>query len=76
MITSDRARCLINPSKRADMHINIDIETIQALEDLHVIEPQRGKQRRYGSNTLTALINQLLWNEVDRVVHLHQQTRH
>jgi len=63
---SDQAQYLINPSPKQDMHIRLDIETIQALEDLHVIERQRGKRRRYGSNTLTALVNRLLLQEAER----------
>jgi len=63
---SDQANFLLNPCERRDAHISIEVEPIQALEDLHVIEQQRGKLRRYGSNTLTALVNRLLLEEVKR----------
>lgn len=63
---ADQLNHMLLPGARANMRMRIIVETIRDLEDLHVIEQQRGKLRRYGSNTLTALVNRLLLEEVKR----------
>jgi len=63
---ADQLNHMLLPGARVNMRMRILVETIRDLEDLHVIERQRGKLRRYGINNMSSLVNRLLVEEVKR----------